>query len=107
VDIKLKKPFADYVSVDELPKTGDATKFIGIFPFQIEGSSKTETRRIEWSYSGTQAAIDKKAGVDGLTPRQQRALESLLHAIERELGQKGERVYETPGQKLPIWGKKK
>ena len=105
--IKLKMPFSDYVAIQKLPKTGDATKFVTIFAFQMEGTGRTGTRRKEWLYSGTQEAIDKKAGIDGLTPRQQRALESLLRAIEQELKDSGERIYETADRQLPIWGQKK
>jgi hypothetical protein len=105
--MKLSKPFREYVSVEKLPKTGDTTRFVAIFPFQIEGSDRIETRRVEWPYSGTQAAVDEKAGVDGLTPRQQRAVEHLHRVIENELKASGGRIYETPGQKIPVWGKKK
>jgi hypothetical protein len=106
--MKLSKPFSEYVSVEKLPvRGGGATKFVVVFPFQIEGTDKIETRRLEWPYSGTQAAVDEKAGVDGLTPRHRRALEHLQRVIENELKASGGRIYETPGQKIPVWGKKK
>ncbi len=101
--IELKKPFSHYVAIEELPKTGDARKFVTVFVYQVEGTNRTETRKIEWSYSGTQEAIDQKAGVDGLTGRRQRSIEQLEQVVARE----GGRVYETDGSKIPIWGTKK
>jgi hypothetical protein len=103
----LEKPFAEYVAVEPMSVTGDAQKFQALFPYAVEGTNKVETRRYEWSYSGTQAAVDENAGVDGLALRRKRALELFQRSIEVELGEKGDRIYEVATQKLPIWGKKK
>jgi hypothetical protein len=99
--IELERPFRDYVTVEELPRTGDARKFVTLFMFQLEGTNRTETRRNEWSYSGTQEAVDQNAGVDGLAPRQQRSIEQL----ERAITQEGGRIYASADSKLPIWAK--
>lgn len=73
-------------------------KFVPTFPFQIEGTDKVETRHVEWMYSGSQ---------DGAAARLQRAYEQLERIVRDELATRGGRVYEKPGQKIPIWGSKK
>lgn len=105
--IELKRPFSEYVAIDELPATGDAKKFVAHFVFQLEGTTKTETRSIEWSYSGTAQAIDQKNGVDGLRGRRQRALQQLERSVSAELDEIDDRVYDSPESKIPIRGKKR
>jgi hypothetical protein len=105
--IELKKPFSHYVAVDELPKTGDARKFVVNFPYQIEGTAKTGRRFVEWSYTGTQEAIDQNSGLDGLARRQQRAIEQLERSIAKEVAASGDRIYDSPDQKIPLWGTKR
>ena len=104
--IELRKPFGQYVAVSELPKTGDATKFVVEFPFQIEGTSSIQSRHKTWTYSDTLRAIDEKAGADGLSDRRGTTTEQLRRAIAEELDQTGARLYDSPDTKFPIWGKK-
>jgi len=58
------------------------------------------------TYSGTQEAIDQKAAIDGAAGRMQRALDQWERIVRDELATRGGRIYEKPGQKIPIWGKK-
>lgn len=105
--LELKKPFRTYVAVDELAPTGDARKFVANLPFQREGTIKMEHRRHEWTYSGTQTAIDQKNGVDGVPARTEVEVARLQRAVEDELKKSGERLYEVSDTKFPVWGKKK
>jgi hypothetical protein len=104
--IELKKPFKDYVVMDMLPVTRDATNFVLHFVYQIEGTIKTERKQLPVTYTGTQAQLDANKRVDGLALQKERAIAALERGIARELQLKNERLYEVPGQKMPIWGKK-
>lgn len=105
--IELKKPFSSYIAFEELPRTGDARKFVAIFPFQVEGTNQMQDRRMEMRYSGTQEAIDEKKGVDGLTPRKKQIIEQLERVVADEIKANGDRLYESGDTRFPIWGKKK
>lgn len=105
---ELKKPFKEYVAVDDLPKTRDATVFVVSFPYLIEGTIKTERRQLQIAYTGTQEAIDAKNGIkDGLAKQKERAIATLERGIATDLRRSGGRIYETQEQKLPVWGKTK
>ena len=104
MSIELAKPFSEYVTVKALDPAGDGWRFVAIFLFQEEGTKQMSARRVEWRYSGAQAAMDEKAGVDGLTPRRAKEIEGLRLALEAEIKEKGARVYEIAGQKMPLWG---
>ena len=82
----MKKPFKDYVAVDMLPKTGDATNFVVSFPYQIEGTIRTERKQLPVVYTDTQAAIDAKNGItDGLAQQKEQAIATLERGIAQEL----------------------
>ena len=105
---ELKKPFKEYVAVDMLPKTRDATNFVVSFPYQIKGTMQTERKQLSVAYSDTQAATDANNGVkDGLAQRKERAIATLERGIAQELRKSGERIYDVPGRKMAIWAKKK
>jgi hypothetical protein len=104
MSIELAKPFSEYVTVKELDPVGDGRRFVAIFLFQEEGTKRMSARRVEWRYSGAQAAVDEKAGVDGLAPRRAKEIEGLRLALEAELREKDGRVYEIAGQKIPFRG---
>ena len=96
--IQISKPFSTYITVEELPKTRDRRDFVFYLPFQVEGTNRQAREQWPWSYSGSQEAIDLKAGIDGLTVRSERELEAFRRYIERELEQGGYRLY-TDGER--------
>lgn len=106
MSIELTKPFSEYVTVKELDPVGDGRRFVAIFLFQEEETKRTSVRRVEWRYAGAQAVRDEQAGIDGVAARREREIEGLRQALEQELNEKGARVYESPGQKLPLWSSK-
>jgi hypothetical protein len=79
----------------------------GHFSFQHEGTQKIASRRIEWTYSGTQEAVDQKAQVDGAALRQQREIWRLEKSIDTELKSTGARIYSTQETRFPIWSRPK
>ena len=105
--IQLKKPFSTYVAFEELPRTGDARKFLAIFPFQVEGTNQMQDRRVAMSYSGTQEAIDQKNGVDGLMLRKKQTIEQLERIVSDEMKANRGRLFESADTKFPIWAKAK
>ena len=62
MSIELAKPFSEYVTVKELDPVGDGRRFVAIFLFQEEGTKQMSARRVEWRYSGAQAAVDGPVG---------------------------------------------
>ena len=104
--IELKKPFKDYVAIEMLPVTRDATNFVLHFVYQIESTIKTERKQLPVAYTGAQAQLDVNNGIaDGLDLQKERAIAALERSIAQELQSKNERLYEVPGQKIPVWGK--
>lgn len=99
-----KDLFMSRVAEEELPKTGDARKFLLSLVYELEGTNRTERRTLEWRYSGTQEAIDQKNGVDGYRGRHEREVESFRQGIERELNERGERLYAKEGSKILVRG---
>lgn len=104
---ELKKPFKEYVAVDVLPKTGDATNTVITFPYQIEGTKRTEREQFGLAYTDTQAAIDAKNGINGLARQHEEAIATMERAIAQKLKLSGDRIYDSPDQRMAIWGKKK
>ena len=93
MSLQIAKPFSTYIAVEELPKTRDSRDFLFHLPFEIEGTNSTERAQWPWSYSGTQEAIDEKAGIDGLIARSERELKAFRQHLERELAKNGQRLY--------------
>lgn len=92
--IQTAKPFASYVAERELPRAGDARKFEFHFLYQVEGTSEIASYHWPWRYSGTQEAIDEKAGVDGYAGRRvPRAAEIPASHRARITGGRGEALF--------------
>jgi hypothetical protein len=102
--LDISKPFDSYVTQQELPRTGDARKFETRLTYEIEGTGRTEYRRVEWRYSGTQEAVDRNAGVDGLKGRREGAVAQLRAAVEKELKEGGFRLYADGDRPMLIRG---
>jgi hypothetical protein len=104
--LDISKPFESYVSVEELPRTGDARKFLLRLLFEVEGTLETRELTWPWSYSGTQEAIDQKHGADGLRERRMHEIDMFRRHVEYELGVQKRRLYEVEGRETLMWGKK-
>lgn len=102
--IEISKPFESYVTHRELPRTGDARRFETRLTYEIEGTGRTESRQLEWTYSGTQEAIDQKAGVDGLKGRRERATAQLRAVLKKELDAARFRLYADGDRPMLIRG---
>jgi hypothetical protein len=101
------KPFESYVSVEELPRTGDARKFVLRVVFEVEDTHDPREMTWPWTYSTTQEAIDQRHGADGLRERRMHEIDMFRRHVEYELGVQRRRLYEVDGRETLVWGKKK
>ena len=105
--IQTDREFASFIAEEELPRTGDARKFVIHLPFEIQDTIKTGSWSWEWKYTGTQEQLDKNAAGNGLAAARDQHLQAFRRHIEKELAQQGERLYEVKGKRMLIRGPKK
>ena len=99
--LQISKPFESYVAVDELPRTGDARKFVFNLPYEIEGTNRMGQFSRQWKYSGTQEAIHGAKGLETLRRSEMQAFE--LQVI-RELRASRERLYAQGDRPILVRG---
>ena len=95
--IELSKPFESYVSVEALPKEGDARRFVLHLQFLVQGSTTTREMTWPWIYAATRKAEDRRKFVDELQTQCMREMALFRKHVEYELACQKCRLREIDG----------
>jgi hypothetical protein len=100
------QPLGAYITERELPRTADARVFELLLPYQVEASNQFTVFRWRWTYTDAQKAIDAKNGITrGQRARHALEKQAFIRQVQRELRERGEKLYSVDGQKMPVRGK--
>ena len=95
-----------YITERERPTTSDGRMFELLLPFEIEGSKQAGVFRWRWTCTDVQKATDGKSGIiDGHRARHTLEKRAFIRQVQRELKQRGEKLYSVEGQHVPVRGK--
>jgi len=104
--IATQQPLGSYITERELPRTTDGRMFELLLPYQLEGSEKATVFRWRWTYTNAQRAIDASNGLtSGRRARHTLEKQAFIRQVQRELRERGEKLYCVDGQKIPVRGK--
>lgn len=97
---------AGYITERERTRTPDGLLFELQLAYQIEGSKEVAVFRWRWTYTDSQKMRDENLGI--INARRARHFvekRAFIRQVQRELKQRGERLYYLEGQQVPVRGK--
>jgi hypothetical protein len=103
--LDISKPFASYVSMEEIPSKSEVRQFVLRMRFQDEATRELTEMSWPWTQRHIRGNHDAKNGLEGVGERYQRELDNFRQHVEYELGAHGARAYAVNGSDVLVWAK--
>ena len=103
--LDISKPFASYVSMEEIPSKSEVRQFVLRMRFQDEATRELREMSWPWTQRHLRWNRDAASASEGVSELYQRELEHFRQHVEYELGAHGARAYAVNGSDVLVWAK--